>query len=420
MLHIIQGGIMKPFSLLIFICLIMSLTSPILSQDHTIIPLKLNNTDYYPLYKILNILHLERHYDFYSQKILIKDKGRYLSFFLDEDTIYFERQSVLLKSCPTRHEGIIYIPKEMIDLFTQWKRNDYLFAYNDSDFSIDKKEEVIYKEDKAVAKNNDRTESKDIVKINPSEKIEKNHKKITTSSPHKIKVIVIDAGHGGKDPGAIGQKGLREKKVVLSVALKLRDYLNNRLKNVKIVMTRNNDTFIPLTKRAKIANQYIKKDNTGLFISIHANASMNKKSKGTETFVLSPVASDDEARAVAAMENGMIETKKRKVEPITKILTGMISYENIRESIQLAKLIEEGYRTHLKAPARKKPVKKALFYVLEGTLMPAVLTEIGFITNKKEEKLLRSSAYQKKIAESIGKGMIKFIKWYDANNGFIQ
>ncbi|MBU1077773.1 MAG: N-acetylmuramoyl-L-alanine amidase [Spirochaetes bacterium] len=404
---------MKKLSLMLILLAIISCTVlPLYAMDYRIDSHLINNETYYPLYKILNILHLERRYDHYTQKLIIKDNGRYLFFFIDEDTIYYERESILLKSPPIRDNGIIYIPKEMVDLITQWKRGDFQFSYIDRNFKINEKEEVIYKEDVQIAE-------KETIPVKEETALN-SHQKIVTTSPSQIKFIVIDPGHGGKDPGAIGQKALREKTVVLNVSLYLKDYLNDRLKDVKITMTRDEDNFITLNKRANIANQFIKKDSTGIFISVHANASYNKKSRGTETFVLSPVASDDEARAVAAMENGIIESEKSKVEPITKILTGMLSYENIRESIQLAGFIQEGYHRNLKANKRTKEVKKALFYVLEGTLIPAVLTEIGFITNEKEEKLLRSKAYQKKIAKSIGEGIVEFINWHNANNGFIQ
>lgn len=407
----------QPLRLIIFLFLITGLLIPVYSQNYKIDSLKLNSENYYPLYKILNILHLERHYDYYTQKLIIKDKGRYLIFFPEEDTIYCERQSILLKSSPIRVKGVIYIPKQMVDLLTQWKKNDFLFSYVDNNFKIDKKQEIIYKKETQVVQ-------KKLIKKKHSEKnipVKYNKQpQIFASSPNKIQVIIIDPGHGGKDPGAIGQKGLREKGVVLNVGLYLKTYLNKKLRNIKVVMTRDTDKFIPLNKRADIANKYLKKNSTGIFISIHANASMNKRSQGTETFVLSPIASDDEARAVAAMENGIISTKKRKIEPVTKILSGMLSYENIRESIQLAKFIQAGYKKNLKTKPRQKQIKKALFYVLEGTLMPGVLTEIGFITNKKEERFLRSKAYQKNIAQSIGEGTLKFIKWYEANNGFIQ
>ncbi len=412
------------FSFILILLILISNSNFLYSRDYKINSLGINNDNYYPLYKILNILHLKRCYDVYTHKIIIKDKGRYLSFFVDEEVIYYEMKTILLKSPPIRKEGVIYIPQEMVDMIKQWKRGDFQFQYVNNDFNINKKQEIVYKNDKKeeksvraiVKKNTSKTSSPVISKVDKFAE-----KPVRATSPNRIKVIVIDAGHGGKDPGAIGQKGLREKEVVLQTALYLRDYFKKKTRDIKIVMTRDKDVFISLDARAKIANKHIGKNTAGLFISVHANASYNKKTRGTETFVLSPVASDDEARAVAAMENGIIDRKTKKPDSISRILSTMISYENIRESIQLATFIEGSYRKKLNTKSTTPTgVKKALFYVLEGTLMPAALTEIGFLTNREEEKLLRKKSYQQKVAASIGDGMIRFIKWYDANNGFIQ
>lgn len=423
----------KTFNFILIIFLLIGILVPLYSRTYQINSLHINKVDYYPLYKILNILRLERYYDIYTRKIIIKDKGKYLTFFVDEDIVYYEMKTILLKYPPIRHEGIILIPQEMVDMLTKWKRGDYLFNYVNNNIKIDKKQEIIYK---AKNKQKESTQvkstapAKSIARENISSKKENNYiskadkfkeTPIRLSLANRIKVIIIDPGHGGQDPGAIGQKGLREKKVVLKTCLYLRDYLKSKTKNIKIIMTRDKDVFIPLEKRAKIANKYINKNTAGIFLSVHANASYNKKTKGTETFVLSAVASDDEARAVAAMENGIIDRKGKKADSISKILTGLLSYENIRESIQLAIFIQKSYKKNLNVKGTTPTgVKKALFYVLEGTLMPAALTEIGFLTNREEEKFLRKASYQKKVAFAIGDGIIKYINWYDANNGFIQ
>lgn len=381
------------------------------AEDYTIEAISINNTDYYPLYKILNILHLERDYDLYTQRIIIQDKGRYLTFFIDDTTIYYEKNTIFLQESPIRDKGIIYIPESMVKLITDWKRGDYLFTFKNNDFEIKQKQEIVYQNE----------EPKVEIQLKEQEEYPEKRKVFNNdnASPNKLKFIIIDAGHGGNDPGAIGQKGLLEKNVVLQVASYLKDILKDKLNNINIVMIRDKDEFITLSDRAKRANKYIDKNTAGLFLSIHANASWNKKSKGTETFVLSPVASDAEARAVAAMENGMIESKKDD-KPLNKILTKMLSYEYIRESIQLASLIQNSYVKNLGAPNNNRGIKKALFFVLEETFMPAVLTEIGFITNREEEKLLRTTEYQKQIASSIAEGVFQFVNWYEANNGFIQ
>lgn len=392
------------------------------TEEFTIGSLSINGTDYYPLYRILNILKLERDYDLYTQRIIITDKGRYLTFFVNEETVYHERNNILLKDPPLRVQGAVYIPREMVNLITDWKRGDYAFAFREDGFLMKQKEEIVYKKQEEVPEPvKDKTESREAKQSPAAVKsgMEEDPRPSPGGSAGRIGFIVLDPGHGGHDPGAIGQKGLREKEVVLKVGLYLKEILSRRLERVKIVMTREKDEFISLPDRAKTANRFIGKETSGIFLSIHANASLNKKSKGTETFVLSPTASDDEARAVAAMENGVIETKKEETS-LNRILTKMLSYEYIRESIQLSSFIQQGYAEKLKAPVHNLAIKKARFIVLEETFMPAVLTEIGFITNREEEKKLRTEEYQRQVAGVIADGVLKFISWYEAHNGFIQ
>ncbi len=377
----------------------------------------INRENYYPLYKIINILKISRSWDFYTGKFILKNRNNYLVFLIDEEKVYFNRELKILKNPAIRKDGIVYIPEEMVKYLLSMANKDFEFDFANNILNIEKKEPkpLIVNRDTCtgIDKKVDTT-----IDYNTQKKKLSQH--IVNTTPDKIKVIIIDPGHGGEDPGAIGQLGLREKVVVLKVALKLKKILQKKLKNVKIVLTRNKDIFIPLKKRAQIANRYVDKNTAGIFISIHANASYNKKTSGYETFILSPVASDDEARAVAAMENGIIDPLPKKESSIRRIITQLLSNEYIRESMELAKFIQKGYKNNLPSDVPDRGIKKALFYVLEGTLMPGVLTEIGFITHRKEEKRMRKEEYQWKIAKGIADGIINFVKWYKDNNGFIQ
>ncbi len=408
----------KPVKFLLIIFLFL-LNINFLSANNWNIPGKIiNEENYYPLYKIINILHIDRQWDFYSGRFILQFDSNYLNFIVDENEIYVNRKIKHLNSPPIRKNGVIYVPEQMLYLLLSWVDSNYKYNFNNNILSLNKAisqpqqentEKIEKKFPKAFAKKDNA----------PMKKKEYTAKRGNIS---KISVVIIDPGHGGKDPGAIGQKGLREKDIVLKVGKKVKKILNQKLKSrgIKIVMTRDKDVFISLKKRTEIANKYIGKNKAGIYISIHANASIRKKSRGIETFVLSPVASDDEARAVAAMENGIIDNKTKKLDSISKILSKMLSYEYIRESIELAKFIQTGYSKNLPARTNIRGIKKARFYVLEGSFMPAILTEIGFVTNRKEEKLLRTDKYQTYIAKSIASGIIKFINWYEAHNGFIQ
>ncbi|MBN2039276.1 MAG: N-acetylmuramoyl-L-alanine amidase [Spirochaetes bacterium] len=242
---------------------------------------------------------------------------------------------------------------------------------------------------------------------------------IPSSTKDRISFIIIDPGHGGKDPGAIGKGGLKEKWITLQISKHVEKYLSPRLKNVKIKLTRNTDKFIELEERTKIANRILKKNENGLFISIHVNASILSKISGFETYFLSQNPSNEEARTTAALENNVIilEKNKRKnknyndVEHVEAI---MLNTQILKESSMLADFIQKNMDRNI-SKSKSKGVKKADFYVLRGSLMPAVLVEVGFISNKTEANRLKQYDYQKKIAKGIGEGIINFIKEYNKN-----
>jgi N-acetylmuramoyl-L-alanine amidase len=218
----------------------------------------------------------------------------------------------------------------------------------------------------------------------------------------KIGRIVVDAGHGGHDTGTIGPGGLREKDLVLDVALKLGKLLENRL-GAEVVYTRDDDTFIPLETRTAIAN----KEEADLFISIHANSSQDPAARGIETYYLNFTSSAD-ALEVAARENAVSE---KSIHELQDLVRKIALKEKIQESREFAadvqKLLYGGLNA--KNPGmRNRGVKKAPFIVLIGANMPSILTEISFISNPGDEKKLRTSEYRQRVAESIYKGIAKY------------
>ncbi|MEW6068506.1 MAG: N-acetylmuramoyl-L-alanine amidase [Nitrospirota bacterium] len=221
--------------------------------------------------------------------------------------------------------------------------------------------------------------------------------------------IVIDAGHGGHDPGAIGPRGICEKDVVLDIALKLKEILLKNPLN-EVFLTRETDVFIPLEERTMIAN----KRNADLFVSIHANASYQRHARGIETYLLNWT-DDEEAIKVAAREN-QISLKKMKEAhqkmDILGVIIGDLERQNKRdESVKLANYIQDSLISTLNNNHKKihdLGVKQALFYVLLGAKMPSVLAEVSFISNPEEEKLLSQESYRMEIAESIADGIDKY------------
>jgi N-acetylmuramoyl-L-alanine amidase len=230
-----------------------------------------------------------------------------------------------------------------------------------------------------------------------------------STAPDPIDLIVIDPGHGGRDPGAIGRrKSTREKDIVLKIAAYLKELID-RDDRLQAVMTRNGDHFVPLEERARIANDA----GADLFISIHANASPRSRPCGCQTFFLAHAKNDD-ARAVAQLENAALQYEDRRPDDtsvVDFILLDMIQTEFQRESADLAELVQEEFEKYLKIPSRG--VDQAGFVVLNKAYMPSVLVETAFISNAKEEKELRKKSFQKNVAKAIYRSILAFKARYD-------
>ncbi len=219
----------------------------------------------------------------------------------------------------------------------------------------------------------------------------------------KIRTIMIDPGHGGRDPGAIGLYGLKEKHITLKIAKYLAREL--RKKGFKVYLTRDSDVFIPLIKRPAMAN--LKKAD--LFVSIHVNASPNKRLRGIETYYLS-FTTDPEAMRVAALENAV---SNQSLSDLQKLLKKLLQNTKIGESKRLAGKVQKELVRTLSRRWNKVVdlgVKKAPFVVLIGTRMPAVLVEVSFITNPVDARRLKSEAYLKDIAKGIAKGIESYAR----------
>lgn len=219
----------------------------------------------------------------------------------------------------------------------------------------------------------------------------------------KIRRIVVDPGHGGHDPGAVGPSGLQEKDVVLAIGLKLRQMLRDEL-GLDVVMTRSTDVFIPLEERTAIAN----KVNADLFLSVHANAAPNRNASGIETYYLN-LAKTEKAAQLAAKENG---TSLEKVSVLQAILFDLMANYKLNDSAHLADEVQKAL--HKKARAtyadvKNLGVKQGPFYVLVGATMPSILVESAFLSNAQEEARLKDPAYRDLTAEGILDGVRGYI-----------
>ena len=240
-------------------------------------------------------------------------------------------------------------------------------------------------------------------KRNEAAKTEKKSQPAKRPVISKIRRVVVDPGHGGHDPGAVGYTGLQEKDVVLSIGLKLRDLLKEEL-GLDVVMTRSTDVFIPLEERTAIAN----KVNADLFISVHANAAPNRSASGIETYYLN-LAKTEKAAQLAAKENG---TSLEKVSVLQAILFDLMANYKLNDSAHLADEVQKALYKKVRgqhADARNLGVKQGPFYVLVGATMPSILVEAAFLSNVQEEERLQTVAYQELCAEGILDGVRTYI-----------
>ncbi len=225
-------------------------------------------------------------------------------------------------------------------------------------------------------------------------------------------VIVIDPGHGGKDPGAIGLNKIKEKDVNLKVALKLGNLIEDKMKDVKVVYTRNTDKFVDLYKRGKLANEQGGK----LFISIHCNSTKRKPTNvaGIEVYLLRP-GRTQEAINIAERENRVIEyeadpTRYEQLNDENFILVSMAHSSYMKYSESFADMLNKQFKHNTKLKARG--VKQAGFYVLVGASMPSVLIESGFISNKKDVDYLESSSGRTQLAEAMFEAIVEYRQYY--------
>ncbi|MGA3328113.1 MAG: N-acetylmuramoyl-L-alanine amidase [Terriglobia bacterium] len=240
--------------------------------------------------------------------------------------------------------------------------------------------------------------------IQPAVPTESGSRTLTRALGLKIGRIVIDPGHGGHDTGTLGPTGLEEKEVVLDVGLKLKKLLEENT-GCEVVMTRSDDTFIPLEERTAIANEKA----ADLFISIHANASRDKSARGIETYYLNFTSSPD-ALEVAARENA---SSQEAVHQLQDLIKKIAMTEKIEESQDFARQVQrEVFSRVSKASGaqRDRGIKKAPFVVLIGANMPSVLAEISFLTNPRDEHLLKRSEYREKIAYALYEGILGYLK----------
>jgi|Deesub1362B_J571_1020462.scaffolds.fasta_scaffold00297_17 N-acetylmuramoyl-L-alanine amidase len=256
----------------------------------------------------------------------------------------------------------------------------------------------------------------DIKELSPSIVLQlqaREFKNVLSSFPDKniasIKTIVIDPGHGGSDRGARGPSGLLEKEVTLTIAKELKSIIERNLP-FRVILTRTEDVNLSLEERASIANN----QKADMFISIHANASYRKLARGSETYFLSLHASDEETRRLAYFENNSDQLEEEilpeNIDDIKLILWDLAQTSYLKQSSQLAESIQ--HELNYLLGTANRGIKQAPFKVLSNVAMPAVLIEVAFISNPKEEKKLSSQEFQYQVALAIYRGIVNYLRQY--------
>ena len=223
----------------------------------------------------------------------------------------------------------------------------------------------------------------------------------------KVRRIMVDAGHGGHDPGAMSG-GLKEKDITLDVARRLKEILQSKY-DFEVLMTRDADRYVPLEERTAFANSH----SADLFVSVHVNSSRNKKARGIETYYLN-FATSPEAMEVAARENAISE---KNMAELQKLTTAIAMNSKIDESRDFAGLVQTHLVSHLKKDYSipSLGVKQAPFYVLIGAHMPSILAEVSFLSHQKENELLGDGSYRQSIAEGLATGVQRYIQTLQEN-----
>jgi N-acetylmuramoyl-L-alanine amidase len=237
-------------------------------------------------------------------------------------------------------------------------------------------------------------------------------------SPDPVRVVVIDPGHGGRDPGAGGTRGTEEKEVALAIGRALARNLREE-PNLQVFLTRDADTLIPIWKRGELATEW-KGDHPGVFVSIHANALPDSRTtRGFETYFLSEARTEHERR-VAALENAAQDFENQDEGPannpdLSFILTELRSLDHQHWSALLAELVQD--RLEQVHPGPNRGVKQGPLAVITNALMPAVLVEVGFLTNPDEERLLVQGTFQENTATAIASAIRDFFRRYSGSGG---
>ena len=348
---------------------------------------------------------------------------------LSHKTPFFRWNNQILQfvDAPYRIEGETYIPLQLLTDFFP-KRLPTLYAFNEVNFTLQAADPSELRGDALTeVKPGDGVSSSDTLSSpdpssNSNPDLTTREQSSSELIPDPLKeerrVVVIDPGHGGGDPGALGPQGLREKDVALAVAKIMADLLS-REKGVDVYLTRSEDSFIPLWERGELATQW-KGENPGVFISVHANSVPERPSvRGFETYSLNEARTEHERRVVA-IENAPLQVQGQNIDPDSDpefafLLRDLSNSGHQPWSVELSKIVQEEIgRFH---PGPDRGVKQGPLAVLTNALMPSVLVEVGFLSNEDEGPLLGQDQFQDETARAVARAVMNFFDRYPPGTG---
>ena len=328
------------------------------------------------------------------------DKAK-IEFFINDNHITFSNNSSFVKINDKIYhmiknvqlvDNIFFVPlNSFVHIYSQFNSDNFITNYNDKTILIKPATITSYQNENLV--------DQQLLNI------------IQNEENWKISTVIIDPGHGGKDPGAIGYHNIKEKHIVLDIAKELGSFLKKEMPALNIIYTRDKDIFLGLKNRTNLAN----KSQGHIFLSIHANSSSAKTARGYEIYLLQPNSVDD-AIDVALRENASIVFEDNPDQyKQNQMIASLAEKTYLQESEKLAVFIQTEIKKEL-PKTRNRGIKQAGFHVLVGAAMPKVLIETGFLTNKSEAQLLNKSSYRSQFAYGIFKGVQSYIESYNSQN----
>ncbi len=370
--------------------------------------------DLYPLNTVVEFLKVDYGYDPFFSVISLKEGTKRVRLIPESPYISIGHETVFVNSFVQTENGSYFLTKDTALLIMRYFQPDNKkFSLRDGNIFSDTTD-IQYSITKQTLDKKDITATHEVIeqdKIDSYSEIpdatgNSDSGVVLSRDKSLIKAIIIDPGHGGNDPGAVGYNGIMEKDVVLRTALILSERIKKKYPDKKIILTRDRDVFIPLEQRSKIANFVYDKYGSSLFISIHVNASFSSKAYGFETWYLVKEYTRDLAKNIKSSDKDVLS-----------IINLMLNDEIYKGSKDLAQFIQDGLNTNIGDISRNRGIKEEKYFVIKNSVMPAVLVEIGFNTNKDEGIRLTKYAYLNKITDGILAGIDKFLITYENSNG---